>query len=163
MSNLDTMVKRFLVLALIAMLVVPAGHALAGKKKKPKPWTSEQGTIAIAHPVFYSTSGDIVGVTLQELKNTCAMPVTQGLDAFVVEVPAEYQGIQAFANAVGTDSGAGGYDLDMFFFGKDCSVLSASQATGTDELGYMPAGTAFIGVGNYLADPNVGVQVELKV
>mgnify|MGYP000713443504 CR=1 FL=1 len=156
--------KRSILILLVLALLFPAGSAVAKKKgkKAPKPWTSEEGTIAVAHPVFYSTSGDLISVTMQELKNTCAMPASQGLDAFIVEVPAEYQKIAATATATGSSAGAGGYDLDVFFFDSGCNILAASQNTGTDEVAFMPAGTAWIGVGNYLADPNVGVQVELK-
>jgi hypothetical protein len=156
--------KRSILVLLILALLLPTGALAAkkGNKKAPKPWTSEQGTIAVAHPVFYSTAGDVVSLTIQEFKNSCAMPTSQGFDAFVVEVPAAYQKIAATATATGSSVGAGGYDLDMFFFDAECALLSVSQGSGTDEVGFMPAGTSWIGVGNYLADPNVSVQVELK-
>ncbi len=161
-ANLAVMTRKLTFLALALMLLVPASHAVAGKKK-PKPWKSETVTIAVAHPVFYATSGHIVSVTIQEFANRCAIPASQGFDAHIFEVPAEYKKVAASASAIGSSSGPGGYDLDMFFFDASCKVLSASQASGTDEIGYMPAGTSFIAVQNYLADPNVSLHVELKV
>jgi extracellular elastinolytic metalloproteinase len=156
--------KRSILILLILALLLPVGSAVAKKKgkKAPKPWTSEEGTIAVAHPVFYTTAGEIVSLTMQELQNGCTMPASQGFDAFIVEVPAEYQKIEATATAAGSSTGAGGYDLDVFFFDSNCEVFAASQNSGTDEVAFMPAGTSWIGVGNYLADPNVSVQVELK-
>lgn len=157
--------RRALVLLLIAALLLPTG-ALAGKKKKgnkkPKPWTSEEGTIEVAHPVLYSTSGDILSVTVQEFKNSCAIPSSQGVDAYLFEVPVPYQKLEATASAIGSSVGAGGYDLDMFFFDANCEITFVSQASGTDEVTVMPKGTAWIAVANYLADPNTSVHVELE-
>jgi hypothetical protein len=55
-----------------------------------------------------------------------------------------------------------GYDLDMFFYDADCAITFASQAVGTDETGYMPAGTAWILVHNYQGDPNTSLHIEIK-
>ena len=75
----STMIKRLIAGVLVATLLVPGSAALAGKKKKkgPKPWTSEELTIGLAHPVFYGNSGDVLSVTAQEFHQTCAIPATQ--------------------------------------------------------------------------------------
>jgi len=156
------MAKRICALAL-ALLVAVAPYAAAGKKKKKaKPYKSEEVTIAVAHPVFYGNSGEVGSVTAQEFENTCAEPASQGLDAWVFEVPGPYRKTQAIVETVGTAGGPAGYDLDMFFYDSECTVLSASQAEGTDETGYAPEGTAWILVHNYLGDPNTSFHIEVK-
>jgi hypothetical protein len=85
------------------------------------------------------------------------------LDAWVFEVPADYQKIQASAKAIGAGAGPVGYDLDMFFYDADCAVTFASQAAGTDENAYMPAGTSWIVLHNYQGDPNTMAHIELSV
>lgn len=50
------MAKKLALVALALLLALPSTHAFAGKKK-PKPWKSEEVTIAVAHPVFYTTFG----------------------------------------------------------------------------------------------------------
>ena len=59
------MTKKLIAGVLVATLLLPGSAALTGKKKKkgPKPWTSEELTIALAHPVFYGQSGDVMSVT----------------------------------------------------------------------------------------------------
>lgn len=152
--------KRLLILAVVALLMLPGANAVAGKKKKgPKPYKSEEVTIAIPHPIFHTATGDAVNVTIQEFKNRCALPATQGFDAHVFEVPAAYQKINASVEAIG---GGGMYDLDLLYFDDACAIVGVSQAEGTDEAGFMPAGTVWIGMYNYLGDPNVSAHIELK-
>jgi len=155
------MAKKTLLIVL-ALFVAAAPYAVAGKKKKPKPWKSEEVTIAVAHPVFYGNSGEVNNVTAQEFENTCAEPASQGLDAWVFEVPAPYQKLDAAVDAIGKSSGAAGYDLDMFFYDAECAILMASQAEGTDEAGYLPKGTTWVLVHNYLGDPNTSLHIEIK-
>lgn len=152
--------KRALALCLVAALMLPGAHALAGKKKKgPKPYKSDEVTIVIPHPIFHTATSDAVNVTIQEFKNRCAVPGTQGLDAHIFEVPAAYQKIDAAIAAIGA---GGTYDLDLLYFDESCAILGVSQAEGTDEAGFMPAGTAWIALYNYLGDPNVAAHIELK-
>ncbi len=151
-------VKRLLVLSLVAVLLIPGANAVAGKKKKPKAYKSDEVTVAIPHPIFHTATEDAVNVTIQEFKNRCALPASQGLDAHVFEVPADYQKIDAATVA----KGAGGtYDLDMLYFDESCAIVGVSQAVGTDEAGFMPAGTTWIALYNYLGDPNVAAHIEL--
>ena len=160
------MVKKLFACLLIGLLVFPAGDALAGKKKKAKPYVSESGTIQIPHAVFYGNSGTPVNITIKELEARCAVPTTQGLDAYIFEVPAEWQKVDALISAKGEN---GVYDLDMFFFDSSCAILGASQAVGTDEDGYLPKGTVWVAVHNYFAhdspapaDMNVSAHIEIK-
>jgi hypothetical protein len=160
------MFKRAITLALALLLALMIHPAFAGKKKpKVKPYKSEQATIAVAHPVFYGNTGSVNNVTAQDFQNSCAIPASNGFDAFVFEVPAAYQKIAATMKAIGTET-LGGYDLDVFFYDSSCAVKLASQGEGnpgeaSDESSVMPAGTAFILVQNYLGGPNVSFHIEL--
>ncbi|HEV3472784.1 MAG TPA: hypothetical protein VG408_06205, partial [Actinomycetota bacterium] len=140
------------------LLLIPATQAVAAKKK-PKPYKSDEVTIAIAHPILYTSTEDAVNVTIQEFKNRCALPGTQGLDAHIFPVPDVYRTIDAGVSAIGA---GGTYDLDLLFFDETCAILGVSQATGTDEVGFMPAGTTYIALYNYLGDPNTAGHIELK-
>jgi hypothetical protein len=158
----DAMVRRTLSLALVLLLAAMIQPAVAGKKKpKVKPYKSEEATIAVAHPLFYSNTGSVNSVTAKEFENTCATPASNGLDAYVFEVPTEYQTITATIKAVGSAKTPAEYDLDAYFYDKDCAVKGASNGEGTDESGVMPAGIAWILVDNYLGEPAVSFHIEL--
>jgi hypothetical protein len=159
------MLKKTIILALTAALVLSvAGGALAGKKKKgPKPFTSDTFTIQAGHPAFHGQSGTLLSITAQEFLQSCAIPGSNGVDAFVLEVPADYAKVQATVDATGVanpDTPAG-YDLDLYFYGPDCAETGLSNNAGTDELGIMTAGTAFILVHSYTGGP-VDAKVTLK-
>ncbi len=148
-----------LVLALAAALTAPAA---AGKKKKkgPKPYTSEEVTVQIGHPVFNGASGSVVGVTPQEFLQTCSLPSTNGLDAYVFEVPKPYQKIQASIDATGSAQGID-HDIDIYLFDSSCAPVGTFNAAGTDESGVLSAGTAFILLHNYIGGPTT-MQFTLK-
>ena len=155
--------KKLAILGLVLVIGLVAQPAIAGKKKGPKPWKSEQGTIGVAHPVFYTSSQSVNSITAKEFESGCALPASNGLDGYVFEVPAEYQKIQASLAAVGAGAGTpAGYDLDVFMYDANCAVTFVSQATGTDEQSVMPKGTAFVFVNNYLGEPELPVHLELK-
>lgn len=154
--------KKTVAFGLIMLLALTSQSALAGKKKKgPKPYKSEEVTIAIAHPIFHGQTGEVNNVTGNEFEQTCATPVSQGLDAHVFEVPAEYQKIQAGVKAIGVPGGPAGYDLDLIFYDANCAEIGTSLAAGTDESGYMPAGSSWILMYNYLGDPATKGHIEL--
>ncbi|HVF53088.1 MAG TPA: hypothetical protein VNC78_05710 [Actinomycetota bacterium] len=158
------MLKKLCVLALALSLV--ASPAMAGGKKKakpkgPAPWTSPDVTLVAPHPVLYGQSGTVVGVTAQEFINTCAIPSSNGVDAYVFEVPADYKGLQATVKAIGV-GGPAGYDLDIYLFDESCGVTFAYNAANTDETGTTTTDTAFILIHNYAADPVLTAHVELE-
>jgi hypothetical protein len=137
-----------LALAVIASIAGPAG---AGKKKKskgPKPYKSEEVTIELGHTIQYGNSETVVGVTGQEFINTCAIPSSNGLDAYVWEVPAAYKKVDALITAFGS-GGTAGYDLDIVLFDESCAITLASQSTSPDETTIMAKGTAFILIYNF--------------
>ena len=144
---------------LIALLLVAAVPALAGKK--PKPYKSEDVTLAAPHPVVYGNTGSVNSVTAKEFESSCATPSSNGLDAYVFEVPKEYQTIQASISAKGTASSPAGYDLDIYMYDKNCAVKFASNAEGTDETGVMPAGIAWVLIHNYVGEPGLTAHIEI--
>ena len=150
--------KLIAVAAALAVVVAPSA-ASAGKK--PKPYKSETVSIATGHPVFSSASGTVVSVTAQEFINTCSIPASNGLDAYVFEVPAEYQNIEAKLEATGTGAAAPAYDVDVYTYDSSCVQNSAQNSPGTDQSGYLFKGTAFVLVHNYEPGP-LDVQLTLK-
>lgn len=155
--------KKISVLILVLALVVGSQAAYAGKKKKPKPFKSDEVTLAIPHPVAYSSTGSVNGITAKEFENTCATPSTNGLDAYVFEVPKQFQAYDAQIDAIGTPGGPAGYDLDIYLYDESCATTLAFNAAGTDESGIIPKGTAWILIHNYLGDPNLGAHIEISV
>lgn len=138
---------------LLAMIVAAslANPAVAAKKRKPKgpkPYKSEEVTIQLGHSVLYGYSGEILGITPQEFVNTCAIPMTNGFDAYVWEVPEDYRDVEAMITAIGTPNTVG-HDLDIFLFDDSCTVTLASQSTNADETTVMSKGTAYILVYNF--------------
>ena len=142
--------KALALLLTLAVAATLANPATAAKKKSkgPKPYKSEEVTIQFGHAVLYGNSGSIVGITPQEFVNTCAIPTTNGVDAFVWEVPEDYRNIDALITAFGA-GGTVGHDLDIFLFDDACAVTMASQNTTTDETTVMTKGTAYIMVHNF--------------
>lgn len=157
------MIKRALTLGLVLLLAAMVNPALAGKKKpKLKPWKSDVVSVGLAHPVFFGQTGMVNTVTAKEFENTCAIPASNGLDAYVFEVPAPYQTAQATVKAIGAGAATpAGYDLDIYMYDKDCQVKLAANAEGTDEAGVMPVGIAYVLVQNYLGEPQTSFHLEL--
>ena len=154
--------KLIAALLVLGLLVAFAGPAAAKKKKKgPKPYTSEEATINVGHPVFYDASGTILSVTAQEFMNSCAIPQSNGLDAYVYEVPAEYQNTTASIQAFGSEGTQVAYDLDIFLFDSSCSQVGVFNSSSADEGGIMDKGTTYVLIYNYTGDP-VTVHYELK-
>lgn len=144
--------KKTLALLLTLVLAASIGGSAAAAKKKPKgpkPYKSEEVTIEVAHSVHHGNSGTIVGLTAQEFMNTCAIPNSNGVDAYVWEVPADYKNVDASISAIGSGAGPEGYDLDIFLFDESCTITFASQSTSSDELAFMGKGTAYILVYNF--------------
>ena len=156
-------IKKTLVVCVALSLALTAGNgALAAKKKKPKRWKSETVSLGIAHPVVYGSTGQVNSVTAHEFVARCDTPASQGVDGWVFEVPGEYQKINAVVKAVGHAAGPVGYDVDIYSYDADCAIKSVSNAEGTDENGYILAGSAWIFVHNYQGDPNTQAHIELS-
>lgn len=156
------MLRKTLVALVAASLVAApvAGAAAKGKKKKgPKPYVSSEIAIQTGHPAAHSQSGTLLTVTAQEFINTCAIPATNGLDAAVFEVPAEYKGLTASVKALGTGAAAP-YDLDIYLYDESCAEVGVYNPTNTDEAGILTTDTAYVLVHNYQPGP-VTAHIEL--
>ena len=151
----EPLVRRLIALALVLGLVgaISAAPALAGKKKK-KPITFEAaGSFAVANPASLE-GGSLTG---NEFTETCAIPTTQGVDGFVVELSDEISKVMATVQVSGGDA-TGIYDLDMYFFTADCAAIGAASTPDSDEMGAFPAGTKYV-----LVNAFWGVEVEFDL
>lgn len=153
--------KTVVTLAAAALVVAPIGTgALAAKKKKgPKPYVSEEIAIQTGHPAAHSQSGTLLTVTAQEFIRTCAVPSSNGFDAAVFEVPAEYKGLTASIKALGAGAPAP-YDLDIYLYDDSCTEVGVYNPTNTDETGILTPETAYVLVHNYQPGP-VNAHIEL--
>lgn len=148
--------RRSLVLALVACLLgafVALPAEAAKKKKKPVTFKTE-GSFAVANPATLEQGG----VTQNEFTTTCAIPASQGLDGYVIELPAKVGKVTSTVSATGGDT-TGIYDLDMYFYDKDCVFKSASSTAGSDEQGAMPSGTKYVVVAAFWG---VGVDFQFE-
>ena len=141
-----------------ALLAVPAD---AKKKKKgPKPWKSEEVSFLVSHAAFHGASGgNLVSITAQEFFARCAIPTTNGVDAWVFEVPEDYRNITAMVKAVGA-GGTPTWDLDLYYYDESCAAKGYNNAVGTDENGAMTSGTAYILLHSYFSYDGGGQQVS---
>lgn len=91
------MKKTIALLLMLAVAATMSAPASAAKKKPkgPKPYKSEEVTIQLGHSVHYGNSGTLVSLTAQEFMNSCAIPNTNGIDAYVWEVPADYKNVES--------------------------------------------------------------------
>ena len=152
--------KKLLILAVVAALML-GPQVVAGAKKKPKPYKSDEVTLLLAHPVAYSTSGGVQSITAHEFEARCATPSTNGLDGYVFEVPKDYQKIISTVEAKGSNS-TGTYDLDIYLYDTSCKQTLAFNAEGTDEIGTITPGTGWIFIHNYVGEPGTSAYITLK-
>lgn len=132
--------RKSLVATLAALLVLGmiAAPAATAKKKKKKPVAQtitfeQEGTIRIAGP----TSAAYFGITDGEflVVHDCAqMPATQGHDAWIVEIPAEFQTGSASLKIEGSDA-SGLYDLDVYYYDASCGLMEPYLTEGTNPAG----------------------------
>ena len=155
------MAKRLIAL-MVALPLLVSGHAAMAAKKAPKPYKSEEVTLAVPHPVVYGNTGSVNAITAKEFEASCSTPSSNGLDAYIFEVPKDYQKIDAEIAAIGSSSGPAGWDLDIYLYDAECVTTFALNAEGTDESGVIPKGTAWILIHNYVGDPGITAHIELK-
>ena len=150
--------RRATVLVLACSLLtgaVFAPAASAKKNRKPPPVTFEtSGAFELSNP------GDAeadASVTKSEFLQTCALPASQGLDAFVVELSDEISKVTAQVTLSGSDA-ADIYDLDMYYYGADCAPIGSASTAEPEEASVFPVGTRWIVVSAYF-----GVQLEFAL
>jgi hypothetical protein len=155
------MFKRIALVGL-SLVVAATGTGVAAAAKKPKPYKSEEVTLAVAHPVAYSSTGSVNAVTAKEFEAQCGTPASNGLDGYVFEVPKAYQNRVATVYATAVGSSTGQYDLDMYVYDKDCVNTLQINTAGTDEVGVFGAGTHWIFLHNYVGEPGLKAFIEIK-
>ncbi|HEX2295882.1 MAG TPA: hypothetical protein VHN37_11290 [Actinomycetota bacterium] len=143
--------RRLLVGALAACLLVggavaPAGAAKKKKPKKPPVTFEESGALAIGHPADVEAE---TNVTRTAFLQSCAIPETQGTDGYVIALPPEITAVNSNVTIAGGDA-TGFHDLDLYFFDEACASTGALSTDSVDEFGLMPAGTSYVLVTAYL-------------
>lgn len=153
-----------LVAASLALTVVSAPPALAGKKKKPPaPVTrtvtfEESGSMTAPGPsgavLFGVTEGEFVQV------NTCAsLPASQGFDGWVVELPEEFRLGTGTVTITGADA-SGAHDMDAYFYDGGCTLMGEVSLTeGADPAGAIPPGATWVVVDLF---SGAGATFDLK-
>jgi hypothetical protein len=90
---------------------------------------------------------------------SCGPSATQGLDAWVFELPDDAPGAGAPVAVRGSDL-LGLHDLTATFLSQTCEVLGQLDTPAADETGVLPAGTRFVVVTDRLG---IGTTVTLTV
>lgn len=146
--------RRAVVVAVTLGLLAGAAVAPAeAKKKKKKPVTfSAEGSLILGNP------GDLndAGITRQEFLAQCAVPATQGVDGFVIELDEKISAVTSDVGVSGTDA-AGLHDLDMYFYDESCSPTGSFSTEASDEYGVMFPGTKYV-----LVTAFTGLEVTFK-
>ena len=148
--DLEVLMKKLFAMLIAATLVlgVLAGpSAFAGKKKKTRTVTLEEsGSMIVPAP----SSAVLFGITEGEFVNTCAMPASQGVDAWVVELPEDFRLGTALIEVVGADV-TGAHDVDVYFYDSGCSLMNDYSLTGgPNESGSIAPGAAWVVVDLFL-------------
>jgi hypothetical protein len=140
-----------LVVALVFGSVVSAGPATAKKNRKPVSFEAE-GSLLLPNPNDFDVVGpSYAGITRTEFESACAVPTqTQGLDAYVIELPAKVTRVDSIVYADVTNA-TGLNQLDFFFFDETCAPLGELLSF-QDAQPLMPRGTKFVLVRNWFSD-----------
>lgn len=138
--------KKLVVFLLASVLVTSlvGGSALAGKKKKkPKPPATQTVTFEAEGTARVPAVTNIAvgGVTEVEFvaKDCASMPVSQGHDGYVIELPEEYRNGTATVSVTGSDA-TGQHDYNVYLYSSDCSLMEPYVEEGADPTGGIPAG-----------------------
>ena len=97
---------------------------------------------------FNALAGVTNGVTKSEFLSECAIPSTQGTDAWVFEVPELYR--SGGSADLGSDNALGVHELALSFYSASCDLLSETSTSGP-----LPDNTAFV-----VADQSLGALTD---
>jgi len=120
----------------------------------PQPFTAEGQVLA---PDLLGRIG--IGLTNRGPVGGCGPSGSQGLDAWVFELPADAPGPGAPVKATGSDL-LGLHNLAVTFVNQDCEVVGELDTPAADEAGVLPVGTRYVVVSDRLG---IGTTVTLKV
>ena len=119
-----------------------------------KPFTAEGQLLA---PDLLGRIG--IGLTNLGPSGGCGPSGSQGLDAWVFELPADAPGPGAPVKAMGSDL-LGLHNLAVTFVSQDCKVVGELDTPAADEAGVLPFGTRYVVVSDRLG---IGTSVTLTV
>jgi hypothetical protein len=120
----------------------------------PQPFTAEGQLLA---PDLLGRIG--LGLTNRGPVGGCGPSGSQGLDAYVFELPADGPGPGAPVKATGSDL-LGLHNLAVTFVSEDCEIMGQLDTPAADEAGLLPAGTRYVVVSDRLG---IGTSVTLTV
>ena len=133
----------------------PVSTPVAPQPPAPAPYTAKGQLVA---PDLLGRLG--LGLTvLGGPGGGCGPSATQGLDAWVFELPVSAPGAGAPVKATGSDL-LGLHNLSVTFLGADCAVLGQLDTPAADEAGVLPAGTRYVVVSDRTG---IGTALTLTV
>lgn len=132
----------------------PASPRPPAAPPAPRTFTA-QGQIVI--PDLLGRIG--IGLTNRGPVGGCGPSGSQGLDAYVFDLPADAPGPGAPVKATGSDL-LGLHNLAVTFVSEDCQTVGELDTAAADEAGVLPAGTRYVVVSDRLG---VGTSVTLTV
>jgi putative nucleotidyltransferase with HDIG domain len=132
----------------------PPAEPPASSPSPAKPFTAQGQVLA---PDLLGRIG--IGLTNRGPVGGCGPSGSQGLDAWVFELPADAPGPGAPVKAIGSDL-LGLHNLAVTFVSEDCKVVGQLDTPAADEAGVLPAGTHFVVVSDRLG---IGTTVTLTV
>ena len=135
-----------LVAAVAAGSLAIAAPSSAGERKKPLTFKAS-GSLLAPSPIDLFGQG----ITRTEFTTACAVPATQGLDGYVIELPKKMTLVDSTVYTEAT--GLVGLNLlDLFFFSEDCTEMG--DFLGSDEgVPVIPQGTKYVLVTNWFGEP----------
>ena len=136
------------------LLVSVASPASGASGKKLKPYQSETATIEVGKwAPFIPELRLSITVTGTEFLSKCDIPTeTNGLDAYVFEVPRAYRQVEAVIRTTGEGTDLVGdeyHDIDIYIYDSQCDLIVNYFTSNRDEAGLLPRGSAFILLTNF--------------
>jgi putative nucleotidyltransferase with HDIG domain len=132
----------------------PASPPQTASPPAAKPFSAQGQVLA---PDLLGRIG--IGLTNRGAVGGCGPSGSQGLDAWVFELPPDAPGPGAPVKATGSDL-LGLHNLAVTFVSEDCKVVGQLDTPAPDEAGVLPAGTHFVVVSDRLG---IGTTVTLTV
>ena len=120
----------------------------------PAPYTAQGQILA---PDLLGRLG--IGLTNRGPVGGCGPSASQGLDAWVFQLPDDAPGAGAPVKVTGSDI-LGLHDLAVTFLSQSCQVVGQLDTPAADEAGVLPAGTRFVVVSDR---SGIGTAVTLTV
>jgi putative nucleotidyltransferase with HDIG domain len=132
----------------------PASPPQPAAPPPPQPFTAQGQLLA---PDLLGRIG--LGLTNRGPVGGCGPSGSQGLDAYIFELPSDGPGPGASVKATGSDL-LGLHNLAVTFVSEGCETLGQLDTPAADEAGVLPAGTRYVVVSDRLG---IGTSLTLTV